>query len=78
MSKVYKDISELMGLSIEGTTSEELDCDIALIEEGKQYRAYAVNVAYRELGFFTDKGYISYMVDTYGATNTIELYEIEE
>lgn len=55
-----------------------LPCDISLDVDGKTYNAYEVSIHTRDLLFFTDKGTLNYVVDSYGDRNTVELVSIDD
>lgn len=56
----------------------EIDVNLTLHEEGKNYSAYAVSIAHRELLFYCDNACLTYVIDSYGNSHTYELFSIEE
>lgn len=65
--KVYTDIQDLIELAKEwDDENEELDCNIVLVEDDIEFKAYTCSIAHRELMFYCDKGCLVYVVDTIG------------
>lgn len=69
---LYVDLKELAVNHNE--ESIEVDCNIDLKVDDVEYNAYSVSISYRDLLFYTDKGTIQYLVDSYGDRHTAVLH----
>ena len=76
MSKLMNEIIEI-SLELNGDTVI-CDVDMQLIEDGITYNVYQCSVSHRDLLFYSDKGTLNYLIDSYGDNHTIELFEIGE
>ena len=72
--KVLRDINEIIEMSLyHSGENEYYKCNLKI--EG--HRAYEVSICNRDLLFFTDKGTLNYVVDTYGSRHSIDLVNEE-
>lgn len=75
---LYIDFKDLIELSVNhDEESIEVDCSINLEVDGIEYKAYGVSLAYRDLLFYTDKGTIQYLIDSYSDNHTAVLYDYD-
>ena len=75
---LYTDFNDLVELVIDPNGDyDDLDCSINLRVDGVDYHAYGVSIAYRDLLFYTDKGTIQYLVDSYGDNHAAVLHNVE-
>lgn len=72
-----KDLNYYAQRSLYNRSQKNLECDLTLTVDGIKYHAYEVSVAHQDLLFFTDKGTLNYVVDNYGGTPRVELFNIE-
>jgi len=64
---------EIVKLSLDPKVDvNEHECSVTLNVNHIEVNAYAVSIAYRDILFFTDKGTVSFVVDSYGDKNLIE------
>ncbi len=63
--------------SLTEKNTKSLECDLTLAIDGIKYHAYEVSIAHRDLLFYTDKGTLNYVIDSYGDSHTAELYSID-
>ncbi len=73
---LYTNLKDLIDLAVnyEGE-SIEVDCSINLEVDDVEYKAYSVSISNRDLLFYTEKGTIQYLVDSYGDNHTAVLYD---
>jgi hypothetical protein len=76
-TKTLKDIEDIIELSLTAKHSKSYPCSLVLNEDGEKFRAYEVSIANRDLLFFTDKGTLNYLVDSFGDQTSIELFNME-
>lgn len=75
---LYTDFNDLVELSVNHEDeSIEVDCNIEIGVDDVEYKAYSVSIANRDLLFYTDKGTIQYLIDSYGDNHTAVLYNVE-
>lgn len=55
--------------------SKSKECKIDLEIEGETWQAYDVSISSRDLLFFTDKGTVTYLVDSYGDRHSAILHD---
>lgn len=73
---LYTNLNDLIDLVVDPNGDyAELDCSINLTVDGVDYHAHGVSIAYRDLLFYTDKGIIQYLVDSYGDRHTAVLHD---
>lgn len=70
-----KDFNYFVDKAVKTKSSKEHDCNLTLEVDGKNVTAYSVNVANRDLLFFTDQGTVNYLVDTYGDKSSAVLHD---
>lgn len=79
--KTIKDFDDLIPLSLglgkKGITDGEIDCEFEVIEDNETFKVYTASVAYRDILLYSDKGCLSYVVDSYGNRNSVECVNIE-
>lgn len=63
--------------SLSEKNTRSLECDLTLRTDDTKYHAYEVSIAHRDLLFYTDKGTLNYVIDSYGDRHTAELYSID-
>ncbi len=69
---------QLVDKAVKATSSQELNCSIKLnVVDDEVWNAYAVNVANRDLMFYTDKGCVTFLVDSYGDNHVAVLHDWE-
>ena len=74
-----RSFEELVELSVKHKGQNKyLACDIILIDDEKEYKAHEVSICNRDLLFFTDKGTLNYVIDSYGDRHVAELFQIDE
>lgn len=62
---MYTPFNDLVDLSVHHDgDSLELDCSLTLHVDGTDMQAYTCSVGNRDLLFYTDKGTVTYLVDT--------------
>jgi hypothetical protein len=57
--------------------NDEIDCDLKLKVDGITLKAHTVSIVNRDLCFYCDKGYITYVIDIYGNQPIAVLYDYE-
>lgn len=72
-----KDLSYYAKMSIGLKMNVSLECDLTLEVDGEKFSAYEVSVSNQDLLFFSEKGTLNYLVDTYGDRFAVELFNIE-
>lgn len=73
---LYVDLKDLIELAINhDDESIEVDCSINLDIDDVECNAYSVSIAYRDLLFYTNKGTIQYLIDSYGGNHTAVLHD---
>lgn len=75
--RVLKNIDEIIEMSLfHDGENDYYKCNLKI----NGHRAHEVSICNRDLLFFTDKGALNYLVDSYGNRNYIELVneDIEE
>lgn len=73
---LYIDLKDLIELAVNhDEESIEVDCSINLDIDDVEYNAYSVSVSNRDLLFYTEKGTIQYLVDSYGDRHTAVLHD---
>lgn len=76
MTQVHQSFNDLVELAVNHTgESLEVDCNLTLHVDGTDMQAYTCSVGNRDLLFYTDKGTVSYLIDTYGNTARAELVD---
>jgi hypothetical protein len=68
---------KLISASLEKREQRILKIHLEIEVQGDIWRVYEAVVSYRDILFFCDKGSATYLVDTYGARNTVELFDWE-
>ena len=69
------DFDDFIELSHEWTEENGyLDCNIEIEIDGQVFKAHEVSICYHDLLFFTDKGTLNYVVDSYGDRLVAELF----
>jgi len=72
---LYTNLKDLIDLAVNhDEESIEVDCSINLDIDDVECKAYSVSISYRDLLFYTDKGTIQYLVDSYGDRHTAVLH----
>lgn len=78
LQPLYTNLKDLIELAVNyDDESLEVDCNIDLEVDDVEYNAYSVSISNRDLLFYTDKGAIQYLVDSYGDRHTAVLYDCE-
>ena len=75
--KILRDINEIIEMSLSHSGENEYyKCSLKI----NGHKAHEVSICNRDLLFFTDKGTLNYLVDSYGDRSYIDLVneEIEE
>ena len=73
--KILRSIDEVIEISLTHSVENEYyDCEIDI----NGHKAHEVSICNRDLLFFTDKGTLNYLVDSYGSRHSIELFNNEE
>jgi hypothetical protein len=52
-----------------------IDCDFKIQVEGEVCDVYEASVSYRDILLLTDKGTVTYFVDSYGDRHVVELFD---
>ena len=74
-----RSFEELVELSVKHKGQNKYSpCDLSLEVDGKTYNAYEVSICNRDLLFFSDKGTLNYVIDSYGDRHVAELYQLDE
>ncbi len=55
--------------------SNEIDVNFSVQVEGDTWQAYTACISHRDILLFTDKGTCTFLVDSYGTKNTVELFD---
>ena len=72
--RALRDINEIIEMSLfHSGENEYYKCSLKI----NGHRAHEVSICNRDLLFFTDKGTLNYVVDTYGSRHTIDLVNEE-
>lgn len=71
-------MDNLIQAAIRADKSQEQTCDLSLNIQGQTWRAYACNIAHRDIMFLCDKGVATYLVDSYGDRHVAELFDWSE
>ena len=72
-------LQNLAALSLEESCQQiPVDLEICIPMENKPWRAYEASIAHRDILLLCDKGTATFLVDTYGDRNTIELFDWAE
>jgi hypothetical protein len=79
-TKTFKDFVEFAA-NYNGKTIEDVACDIEINlsqdDEPFLFHAYSVSISSRELTFYGETGYLSYVIDLYGTRPVAELFDFE-
>lgn len=67
------ELSDLISAAI-GDANVTIDCDFTVEVDGQTCDVYEASVTYRDILLFTDKGTVTYFVDSYGDRHVIELF----
>jgi len=71
----YSSLNDLITLSLDLFPTSEVDCSLTLDIDGTEHQAYTCAVSYRDLLFYTDKGTVTYLVDSIKDTHTAVLHD---
>ncbi len=63
--------------SLKAKSSKEYSADFKVYVDGHYWNCYTVNISERDILCFCDEGTATFLVDTYGDRNTVELYDWE-
>lgn len=75
--KALNDFYEIVEKSLNHKGENKyFDCNITLKFDGIKHLCHEVSICNRDLLFFSDKGTLNYVVDSYGLRNVVELVNI--
>lgn len=69
---------DLILLSIDADESTEYDVDLLIKVNGQLWHAHTACVAHRDILLLCDKGTATFLVDSYGDKNTVDLFDWNE
>lgn len=75
MTKTKIEFKDLIEMSIKARKTKEVDCSIPVEVENETWQAYTASVSNRDILLFTDKGTVTFLVDSYGDRHVAELFD---
>lgn len=71
---MYTSLTDLVDLAI-NHDSTYVDCSFQVTTPAGIFHAYHASIVHRDILLYTDKGTVTYLVDSYGDKHTCELYD---
>lgn len=66
---------KLIDTAIKTNTQRSFNVSLELTIDGETWNAYGAEVSNRDILFFCKQGTATYLVDSYGDKNTVELFD---
>ena len=71
---MYSSFNDLVDLAL-SDDPHYVDCSFSIEHEGTSYHCYHASIAHRDILLYTDKGTVTYLVDSINGNHTAVLYD---